>query len=75
MDRTRLKTALEAIRESMPSTQRTDSALAEYYVILRNRDGEIVDKQPLSRIVTLVYDYVMQNAWQVKQALDNYNPT
>ena len=73
MEKTRLKTALESVRAALPTSDLTDSQLSGYTVMLRNRDGELVDKQPLSRVVQFIYNYAMSNAWEIKKALNNYN--
>lgn len=52
------KNALASVRGAVQQGTPTDTDIDGYYVILRNRDGEIVDKQHFSRVAQFVYDYI-----------------
>ncbi len=56
-----LSSALEEIRAAMATGEPTDATLGTYYVVLRGIDGELIDKQPLSRLMTMMYNYLAED--------------
>ena len=51
--------SLTSIRGAVQQGSPTDTTLDTYYVILRNKDGEMVDKQHFSRFAELVFGYIV----------------
>lgn len=69
-----LKEALADLRAAVTESEDTDTQLKAKYIMLRNTDGVLCDKQPLSRLCTFGNNYCLKEAVmrKIRQELFNY---
>lgn len=71
-----LETALQTINRAVTEhSSATDAQLEDYMMELINSNGEIIDKQPLSRLRDFVYNYLVTNkASDLADLVNSFNP-
>jgi len=69
-----LKETLADLRAAVTESEDTDTMLKTKYIMLRNTDGVLCDKQPLSRLCTYVAAYCLteEAARKLRQGIFNY---
>lgn len=57
MEKINIKEALKGIFGNVPTNNVNDDVIGNYIVVLRNRNGALIDKQPVIRLFDMVFNY------------------
>ena len=59
MEKINIRAALEDIFSNVPTNNVDDETIMGYMVVLRNKNGALIDKQPILRLFDMVFNYCM----------------